>query len=412
MDSKLTGTPQFAARHGSVLSAPGIGAVELAVIVPTFNEKGNVAELVRRLHATLQGVNWEVVFVDDDSPDGTSDAVRGIAQQDTHVRCVHRIGRRGLSSACVEGVMATSAPFVAVIDGDLQHDETLLPRMLDEMKRCGLDVVVGSRNVEGGGMGSFAERRVSISRFATRLSRLLVPETLRDPMSGFFMARREVFANSVRNLSGMGFKILVDLFASSSRPLRFGEVPYTFRERVAGESKLDNQVAWDYLMLLLDKLVGHMVPVRFIGFAVIGSLGVGVHMAVLAAALAVGGGGFTAAQALATLVAMTFNYALNNQLTYRDKRRRGMRWWTGLLSFMALCSVGALANVGVASYVFDNDGRWALAAMAGILIGVVWNYAVTALYTWGPGGRARRRAPLHRHEAVTLGAEPGVKLST
>ena len=402
MNARLTERAHPVPLNQSPQDLPVNGAAELTVIVPTFNESGNVAELVRRLHIALSGLQWEVVFVDDDSPDGTSDAARSLALQDPHVRCLQRIGRRGLSSACVEGVMASSAPFVAVIDGDLQHDETLLPVMLASMKRENVDVVVGSRYVSGGGMGTFAEHRVSMSRLATRLSRLLIPASLQDPMSGFFMTRREVFVGSVRQLSGMGFKLLLDLFASSSRPLRFIEVPYTFRERVAGESKLDNQVAWDYLMLLMDKLVGHIVPVRFIGFALVGGIGVAVHMSVLATVLAVGGVAFTGAQTIATLVAMTFNFALNNLLTYRDKRLRGLRWLSGLASFMALCSIGALANVGVARFVFENDGRWALAALAGILIGVVWNYAVTSLYTWGPSSRRKGRPRRQNHESVAF----------
>jgi len=235
---------------------------ELSIIVPTFNERENVVELIDRLSQCLEHRSWEIVFVDDDSPDGTADLVRQIAVDDCRVRCLQRIGRRGLSSACIEGMLATSAPYLAVIDADLQHDERLLPKMLDTLKQGEADIVVGSRYAPGGDIGEWDAGRARISRLATRLCRGLVPEDLADPMSGFFMMHRSVFLEAVRGLSGIGFKILMDLFASLPRPLRFKELPYRFKRRHAGESKLDSAVAWDYAMLLLDKRVGHFIPLR------------------------------------------------------------------------------------------------------------------------------------------------------
>jgi len=357
-------------------------ACELAIVVPTFNERDNVRELVSALEQSMAGVEWEIVFVDDDSSDSTADAVRTLAATNRRVRCVQRIGRRGLSSACVEGILATSAPYVAVMDADLQHDESILPEMLARLKNEGLDVVVGSRHVGGGSLGDWDAGRARISSIATRLSRALVPAELGDPMSGYFVMTRTAFMECVRQLSSLGFKILVDLFASSPRPLRFAEVGYTFRNRRHGESKLDSQVAWDYLMLLLDKTVGRWVPVRFVAFSLVGGTGVFVHMAVLALLFKTGSTDFTVAQASATGVAMVFNFAVNNILTYRDRRLSGWAWLRGLASFMAACGIGALANVGIAEYLFDRGGQWLLAGLAGILVGAVWNYSVTAVYTW------------------------------
>mgnify|MGYP001323038425 FL=1 len=360
---------------------PGSG-VELSIIVPTFNEQENVATLVQRLDKALKGRSWEVIFVDDDSPDGTADRVREIGRTDHRVRCIQRIGRRGLSSACIEGMCSSSAPYQAVMDADLQHDETILPEMLDVLKRGEADIVIGSRYAEGGGVGEWHQSRARISRFATRISRLILHAELTDPMSGFFMLRRQAFADRVRKLSGIGFKILLDLFASSKEPPRFRELPYEFRSRHAGESKLDSQAAWQYVMLVLDKLVGGVVPVRFVSFALVGGVGVGVHVALLTLLFKGFRVDFTVAQALATLAAMTGNFTLNNVLTYRDMRLRRWKWLRGWLSFSLACSVGAVANVGIASYLFRSDTAWVLAALAGILVGVVWNYAVTALYTW------------------------------
>jgi dolichol-phosphate mannosyltransferase len=355
---------------------------ELAVIVPTFNERANVHELIQRLRESLAAYRWEVIFVDDDSPDETAQLVREIGQRDAQVRCIQRIGRRGLSSACIEGMLASSAPYLAVIDGDLQHDETLLPKMLEHLKHSQDEIVIGTRYAPGGGLGDWDRSRAAVSNFATRLSRLVLKAELSDPMSGFFMIRRDAMERSVHRLSAIGFKILVDIFASSPEPLKYAEVPYVFRSRNAGVSKLDTQAAWDYFMLLLDKFIGHIIPVRFVAFSIVGGSGIFVHFAVLALLLSQFDIGFVASHSIATFVAMSSNFALNNILTYRDLRLKGWRWLRGWVSFTLACSVGAFANVGIASYLFSMDTKWMLAALAGILVGTVWNYAVTMVYTW------------------------------
>lgn len=355
---------------------------ELAIVIPTFNEKDNVGELTARFERLLAGLRWEVVFVDDDSPDGTSEVVRQLAQSKANVRCLQRIGRRGLSRAVVEGALATSAPYIAVMDADLQHDETQLLKMVDVLKSEGVDIVIGSRYCSGGSVGEWDSSRASMSRFATWLSRWVVKAPITDPMSGFFMIRREAFQNAVRRLSGEGYKILLDLFASSPSPLRFAEVPYTFRERVAGESKLDSAVVWEYLLLIADKKFGHIVPARFVLFSFVGLSGVFVHFATLWLAFRPMHVDFAIAQTIATFVAMTSNYALNNALTYRDRRRRGLKFLTGLLSFYLVCSVGVIANVGIANFVFEHRYTWWLAGGAGAVVGTVWNYAASAIFTW------------------------------
>jgi len=367
--------------------APVHSGPELSVIVPTFNERDNIAELIGRLVVCLRNRSWEVVFVDDDSPDGTADVVRQHAAADSRVRCLQRIGRRGLSSACIEGMLATTAPYLAVIDADLQHDERLLPQMLDTLKQSDADIVIGSRYAPGGDVSDWDARRVRMSRVAVRLSRLLVPAELTDPMSGFFMMRRSVLDGSVRKLSAIGFKILTDVFASFPQPLRFKELAYRFRARRAGESKLDSVTAWDYLMLLLDKLIGRWIPVRFLAFSIVGAMGIAVHFAVLTLVFRGLHRGFVAGQAVATLGAMTFNYTVNNVLTYRDMRLRGLRWLRGWLSFVLACSIGGIANLGVASTAYGLGHGWFPAAFAGILVGAVWNYAITMMLTWG---RSRR----------------------
>jgi len=280
-------------------------------------------------------------------------------------------------------MLASSAPYLVVIDGDLQHDETLLLPMLNALKTGEEDIVIGSRYVSGGEIGAWDSSRAHMSRRATWLSRLVIRADLKDPMSGFFMIRRDVFAAAVRNLSVIGFKILLDIFASSPRPLRFKELPYQFRSRQAGESKLDSRVKWDYGMLLLDKLIGHLVPVRFIAFTLVGGVGIFIHLITLTLLFKGLAVDFIPSQVAATFVAMTANFALNNLFTYRDMRLRGWRWVRGWVSFVLACSVGSAANVGLAAYLFQNHAGWTLAALAGITVGAVWNYAVTMVYTWG-----------------------------
>jgi dolichol-phosphate mannosyltransferase len=279
-------------------------------------------------------------------------------------------------------MLASSSPYLAVIDADCQHDETALPRMLEVLKSGAADIVVGSRYVAGGGIGSWNASRARMSQLATRLSRFVIEHDLSDPMSGFFAMRRDVFELAVRKLSSVGFKILLDIVASSPNTLRVKEVPYEFRNRYAGESKLDGQALWGYLMLLADKLTRGVVPVRFISFSVMGAIGVVIHLSVLAALFRGFALPFTFSQTVATVIAMTSNFTLNNALTYRDMRLKGRAWVIGLVTFMLACSFGALANVGVASFLFKRDTFWVLSALLGIVVGTVWNYAMTATFTW------------------------------
>jgi dolichol-phosphate mannosyltransferase len=378
--------------------------VDVAVVIPTLNERENVPVLVERLGSALAGIRWEVVFVDDDSPDGTADVVRELAQQQSNIRCVQRLGRRGLSSACIEGALASSAPYIAVMDADLQHDEALLPKMLATIKEQQLDIVVGTRYGAEGSVGDWQKSRVVISGLASRLARLVLKAELTDPLSGFFVITRGAFAATMRNLSGQGFKILLDIFASAPRPLAFAELPFHFRRRIHGESKLDTLVAWEYLTLLLDKLAGPIIPVRFLLFAMIGGFGVLTHLATLWLSVYPLGLAFEAGQAIATMVAMTGNFLLNNLFTYRDRRLRGLALVTGLLSFYAVCGLGAAANVGIASHLFASQHSWWLAGLGGAAIGAVWNYAMSSVFVW----RSRAAPPVTR-QAPVRGTSPEQK---
>ncbi len=355
--------------------------LELAVIIPTFNEAANIEPLLTRLALSLAGIHWEAIFVDDDSPDGTADLIRRIGCADTSIRVVHRIGRRGLSSAVVEGMLATSAPILAVIDGDMQHDETILPLMIDAIRTGSADIAVGTRYCEGGSTGDWDQKRRRISQIATKIGQHILKSNMSDPMSGFFALSRQTLMAAIPKMSGIGFKVLTDIVASHPSSPRIAEIPYTFRNRVAGDSKLGALVSAQYLALLADKTIGRLIPLRLLAFLCVGALGVLIHLGTLGLLLW-SGTHFFAAQIIAVCTAMTSNFFVNNIFTYRDRRLTGWAALRGLITFYAVCSIGALANIGVGTWVNDEDGRWWLAGLAGTLVGAIWNFAASSFVTW------------------------------
>jgi dolichol-phosphate mannosyltransferase len=363
------------------VARPVPAAAQLAIVIPTLNERANVAILVDRLDAVLVGIRWEAIFVDDDSSDGTGEILRDIARHRDNIRCIRRVGRRGLASACLEGAASTEASYIAVIDADLQHDERLLPKMLATITDRRLDVVVASRYMANAGVGDWQIWRLMLSNFAGRLARCVVGADLSDPMSGFFVIERGALAAALPRLSGQGFKILLDIFASSPRPLAFAELPYRFRRRIHGQSKLDSRVAWQYLAFLLDRLVDRMPAIRFVLFASVGATGLLIHLAILRLAITLGAA-FSLAQAMAAMVGMAGNFLLNNTLTYRDRRLRGAALWQGLLGFYAVCAAGAAANIAVAAHLFAGGWRWWLAGVSGAAVSAAWNYAMSSALVW------------------------------
>jgi dolichol-phosphate mannosyltransferase len=356
--------------------------LELSVVIPTYKERPNIAPLLAALESSLQGLNWEVIFVDDHSPDHTADAVRELALVNPRVRIIERIGRRGLSSACIEGMMASPAPCLAVMDADMQHDETVLPEMFRLLQSINLDVVVASRRTTGGSMGEFARKRVRLSDLGSRVSRLVCHCDVTDPMSGFFIVDSRFFRASAPRLTGTGFKLLVDILASSPRPPRIAEVPYRFRNRLAGESKLDVNVELEYLFLIVDKLVGRYLPTRFVLFLGVGSLGLLIHLSILGMFHTLAPAAFAFGQVVATLSAMMFNFFLNNLVTFRDRRLKGMALLRGLFVFYSACTLGVLINLSFADRLFALGLPWYFAGICGVAITSVWNYGVNTIVTW------------------------------
>jgi dolichol-phosphate mannosyltransferase len=361
---------------------------ELSVVVPAFRERDNIPALLDALEQALAGLDWETIVVVDDAFDGSEDLVRERAQRDPRVRCIHRIGRRGLASACIEGMLASSAPYLAVIDADLQHDEMLVPQLLAKAREEEADLAVASRYMPGGSTGKLPPERVRLSRWASVLSANL-GKGLTDPMSGFFVVRRTFLERVVRNLYGRGFKILLDLIAAARGDIRIVELPYRMRSRAYGESKLGARVIAEFFMLLLYHHTGRLLPARFFLFTAVGVSGVAVHLCTLWLLFPLSGN-FLLSQTVGTWLAMTSNFFLNNVFTYVDQRLRGRALWRGLLSFYAVCGIGALINLALAEWLFLAAFPYWLAGLGGAVVAALWNFFASASFTWGGSSAARR----------------------
>jgi dolichol-phosphate mannosyltransferase len=361
----------------------------ISIVAPAFNERLNVRPLVEAIGKTMGNIVWELIIVDDDSPDGTADETLALAREGYPIRCIRRIGRRGLASAVVEGALASSADYIAVIDADMQHDESILPRMLQVLSTAEADIVIGSRHVEGGGVGEWSALRQKMSQFATWCATAVIGSQVADPMSGFFAIKRDLFYACVYDLSQQGYKILLDILTSSPRPLKILEIPYVFRTRAHGKSKMDVTVVIEFLFLLIDKLTHGVIPPKFVLFSLIGGIGLGFHLAVLNTLRFVDTS-FLLAQIVATYSAMTLNYVINNSVTYRSQRLKGPRFYEGYLIFVLVCSIGSVANIGVAELVLADSGSWPLAGIAGALMSAVFNFSGTTQLVWRQRRRQRR----------------------
>jgi dolichol-phosphate mannosyltransferase len=361
----------------------------LSVVVPTYREAANVPVLFERLKTTLAGLPWEMIVVDDDSSDGTADVAYALAARDPRARCIRRVNRVGLAGAVVEGWLSSSADLVAVIDGDLQHDESILPKMYEALAAGRGNLAIGTRVADKTAPGGLSPARQKLSDLGAWFFRRVAGVAISDPMSGFFMIRRDIVSRLAPRLSPDGFKILVDVVLSSGGGLEIVETPYVFRPRQSGESKLSPLVGLDFLGLVVHHASGGVLPIRFVLFALIGGVGLVVHLLALTALIeGVGPANFVAFQIVATLIAMASNFLLNNEITYRAYHYRGWAMAGGFALFAILCSVGAIANVDIASWLFQRQHGWWVAGLAGALVSVVWNYAASTTIVW----RKRRTA--------------------
>ena len=359
-------------------------APDVTVIIPTFNERDNVGKLVSHLIATLHGLNWEVIFVDDDSADRTVEVLRDIGHYEPRIRCIRRVGRRGLAGACIEGILSAQGEIVAVMDADLQHDHRLLPDLVAAI-RNGNDLAIATRYSAPRQETALSPFRRAMSRIGTFLAQRLITARTTDPMSGFFATRRDLVEVMAPRLSNGGFKILFDILSNAEPDVRIAELPYRFATRSAGHSKMDRRVALQFLGLLFTKATRGLVSLRLVSFLLIGAAGLGVHMALLILVL-VAGVNFAAAQAIATIITMIVNFSGNNLLTYYDQQLRGRAFFRGLLVYVAICGIGAVVNVGIATALFTVAGPWWVAGLAGAFVSGLWNYLVTQTLVWNRPG--------------------------
>jgi dolichol-phosphate mannosyltransferase len=355
---------------------------KLAIIIPTLNEGGNIRPLYQQLTDVLGQRSWEIIFVDDDSGDNTREEVRKLSNEDARVKLVHRIGRRGLSSACLEGMATSNSDYLLVMDADLQHDTSIIPLMLEKLEQTKCDLVVGSRFKDGANQHGLSKIRERGSRFVNQTMKFFTKNEMTDPLSGFFMLPRSVYNETKYQVSGIGFKILLDIIMSSKRKLNVTELPFEFRERHAGASKLDISIVSEFFGLIIEKLSKGKFPMRFFMFLCVGCVGAIFHLVVMFITYRCFEIDFLYAQTAATYTAIAVNFFLNNAFTYRDSRLKGASIIRGLCFFMLVCSVGALNNLIVAEALLKWGLHWIFASLTGAIYGSVWNYFMSSILVW------------------------------
>lgn len=369
----------------------------LTVVLPTYNESKNIPILIERLTKVLAKIDYEILVVDDNSPDRTYEVVDQIGAKNPRVRCIRRIHERGLSSAVMTGMASSSAKYYAVMDADLQHDEAILPGLLKAVNQEGFDLAVGSRAAEDGSFGEFSRLRRFISWTATMLAKMLLPVNVKDPMSGYFMVSREVFQQAEEKINPLGFKILLE-FLGRVPGLRVKEVGYTFRNRVHGETKLSGSVIRNYIVALMDLRFGHLVSPIFILYCLVGASGIIVYMLTVALGDALGMplirdvwpapfNALPSSWLLGFGLSVTNNYVWNNYITFHERRHKSLALVSGFATFFLISLIGLLIQTSV-SYLLAATGLFAAHAGSGInraigiTVAVITNYYLNLNFTW------------------------------
>lgn len=358
---------------------------KLSIVLPTFNELDNVPHVCRELLGLKGRYELELIFVDDDSQDGTADCVRELARHHPEVRLIRRVGRAGLSSAIKEGILDATGDLVVVMDCDGQHEPSTVVEALNCLLETGADLVIGSRFHPYAQILGLSAKRERNSTWANAMARLSLPRyrQLTDYMSGFFVCRLQSVFPYVRQIDVNGFKFLYELLAISRGRLLVEEVPLRFQPRLAGESKLNLAVVWDLGISILHTLLFRSVPRRAISFALVGATGIATHFFIYGLARHVLSLSFEWAQTCAVITAATTNFLINNVLTFRFQQLSGLRLLLGLLRYLLVTSMGMVANVGVSSALYHQVAqRPFFALFAGITVDFVWKYAASSKFVW------------------------------
>ena len=360
--------------------------VLVSIILPTYNERGNIESIIESLLKLKDQFKLEILVVDDDSPDGTGDLVKSLSRKIQEVRLIRRMGRAGLASAIKEGLLDAAGDLALVMDSDGQHDPTAVTLILNTLIEGGYDLIVGSRfhaDAEIKGLSSRRENGSSLANAAARYSLNRSYSRLTDTMSGFFALRLDRAMPFVRAVDVNGFKFLYEFLAISKGKLNAAEVPLNFQPRTHGTSKLDVAIFWDFLISVLHNLSFRLLPRRAISFGLVGTSGVFVQLVVNQVLMVIGRINFEQALPIAVVAAASSNYMINNALTFRFQRLKGMALFKGLLKFLVVASLPVLANVGVATAFHRFVSTDLITAqLAGIIVVFIWNYAASSRFVW------------------------------
>ncbi|MFC1912035.1 glycosyltransferase [Chloroflexota bacterium] len=353
----------------------------ISIIVPTYNEADSITPLVEKLHAALAGYNYEIIFVDDDSQDGTGTIASGLSAR-YPVKLMVRKGKKGLASAVVDGLQQVSNDIVGVMDADLQHPPEAVPALVREIEN-GADVAIGSRYVKGGEFPDWGPVRSVISKGAIFLSHLFLPSTrkISDPVSGFFFFNRQVVSGA--ELKPTGYKILLELLIEGSYQ-KVAEVPYSFQLRHLGQSKLGARQQIDYLKHLFSLMRRKGELLRFFKFCLVGGSGVLVNMGLLWLLTEFAGLFYLLSAAISIEISIISNFTLNDYLTFPDRRSRGAgRFLQRLAKFNLVSLAGLGLNMGVLWLLTNVFGvYYMLSNLCGIAVATIWNYVANFWWTW------------------------------
>lgn len=352
----------------------------VSVIICTLDEHEAIGGVLDDVTADLAEVSHEIIVVDDSADDRTAEVVNERARRNRAIRLIRRQGAGGLASAAIAGWDAARGQTLAIMDGDGQHDPRLIGAMLRRMDQTDVELVVASRYLISSESGLRGHRHL-LSRMGVGLTGRLLGLRLADPMSGCFLMRRDWYEDVRPRLSGVGFKILVDVAVSHHRQPRTSQIPTVLLARAGGESKLDLRVMLDLAALLVEKRTGGAVPARMSLFLLVGATGLATHLATLGASRLLHLP-FWAGQGLAILIAMTWNFALNNSLTFRDQRLRGAAILPGLLKFYLGCLAGAAVSEAAGAGLNLVGTPWAISGAVGAVLGAAWNYHAARRLTW------------------------------
>lgn len=360
----------------------------LSLVIPTYNEYQNIGPLIQRITSALEPVtdNFEIIVLDDDSPDGTWQVAEEIARENSHLRVIRRCGERGLGTAVIAGWQAAKGEILGVMDGDLQHPPETLPKLLSSVLDTDAEIVVASRYIDGGGISAWSLGRRLSSWMGAFIASLMLPNILRlvrDPMSGYFLIRRSVI--EYLDLHPEGYKILLEVL-SRGKYQTVVEIPYIFEDRKEGKSKLGPKQYCDFFIHLgrLARETGQIG--RFLRFCGVGFSGVLVNEGALKFFTDVGGLHYIYSAILAVEIAIISNFFFNDLWTFSDKANQepgiGNRI-KRLCKFNLICASGACLNILILWALTDLGGLHYLRSnLFGIFAATLWNYSMNYHITW------------------------------